>query len=462
MTRIESSWRKTGASRCAVLVASLLLVATWIAVPSASAAAAPFQRGDLFLIQSGGVAEYSPSGVLQQVLPDSSAATALCFDPSGRYLIVPGVGLFDNSGNLLPSQWASVTANYSCVADGSGDVYVSTSGPLGPSQPYWIVTEYTITGYPIQTFDLEGAGGRVGFEMDLAPDECTLDYANWSYIDGTFDVCTNTQISGSSVFPVPTGTDDLHILPNWQILTADDAYVALGATLRGTTFYRPPTIDAPQFFDIGPIRSVALDPDGTSFWACCDQLDAGMNAPWELMRFDMTTDSFLTQFPVARPRPFADSVAVYGPPLLGDADIGRTVAPDPPGTAEAFATQVRYSDQLTRLHLYVDSSSTASQVEIGVYSDKHDRPNKLLEQATLTNMMAGSWNYVDVPPVSVTAGQRYWLAVLGPYDSASASFRDTTGGQTSETSARHKLTTLPSQWSGAATSTSALLSAYGS
>jgi hypothetical protein len=155
-------------------------------------------------------------------------------------------------------------------------------------------------------------------------------------------------------------------------------------------------------------------------------------------------------------------MAVYGPPLLGEANVGRTVDSNTAGTAEAFKTQAGYSGQLSRVHLYVDSSSTASEGVIGVYSDRNGHPGSLQTQSTIGNLRAGSWNYVDVPSVSVTAGQRYWIAVLSPRGGSIIRFRDSAGGGRAETSTQHNLNALPSQWSTDRVWASAPLSAYGS
>lgn len=101
-----------------------------------------------------------------------------------------------------------------------------------------------------------------------------------------------------------------------------------------------------------------------------------------------------------------------------------------------------YSGQLTRLHLWVDRSSTASNVVLGVCSDRKGHPG-LQEQATITNVRAGSWNYVDVRPMPVTAGQRYWIAVLGPKGGGKISLRDAGAGGRSEMSGRPHLNAPP-------------------
>jgi hypothetical protein len=156
-------------------------------------------------------------------------------------------------------------------------------------------------------------------------------------------------------------------------------------------------------------------------------------------------------------------MAIYGPPLLGNANVLRTVDPNAAGTAEAFSTRARHSGQVTRLHLYVDSSSTASQVVVGIYSDRGGHPGTLRARSTMSDLSPGSWNYVDLPGTPVTAGQQYWIAVLGPKGGGTISLRDAGRGGPSDSSVQINLSDLPAHWSGAAhAGTSGPLSAYGS
>jgi hypothetical protein len=87
----------------------------------------------------------------------------------------------------------------------------------------------------------------------------------------------------------------------------------------------------------------------------------------------------------------------------------------------------------------------------------------LQEQATISNLRAASWNYVNLPSISVTAGEKYWIAVLAPTGGGTLSFCDAGAGGQSETSGRPNLAALPARWSGGAHSAAAgPLSAYGS
>ena len=229
------------------------------------ASALPFQRGDVFAVTSSGVQEYTPTGQLVQTIP-ASGADVLCFDPSGQHLIVPGAGLFDSSGHLLPSNWAAVNlggpgedgGRPECVADGRGDVYgISGAG---------VLTKYDLQGNVLQTFPL----AQVDFiqvSIDLAPDECTMYYSAWAApptFTGPFNVCTNT-LENSDPYP-------------WGFQTSPTifAYCPIGG-LSGAQrlwweclrYVRTVGYGVPD--SGGSFRHLALDPDGTSLWRvlCC-------------------------------------------------------------------------------------------------------------------------------------------------------------------------------------------------
>lgn len=437
---------KMWSRRTLTLVGSLLTVAVAVAVGPGLAWGSAFQRGDVFIVGSDGVEEYSPLGQLMQTVPGTGGAQSLCFDPSGEHLILPGVGLFDSFGNLLPSKWSSVPTlgsnsvgiGHRCVGDGFGHVFLSSTG-----FPHFSITEYDLQGNVIQTLNVSPTGvSPLG--IDLAPDECTLYYGTYGGgALGRFDVCTN---SPDQPVLLHDDVDDLRVLPNWQLITLGDLYIAGPARYTLPLYY--------GYGVNGQLRTLSLDPDGTSFWVCCKSSADGR--PNAAFRFDITSGQLLSYMP----SPGSD-IAVYGPPLLGSANISSTVDLNPAGTAEAFLTRVRYSGTMNRLHVWIDSSSTASQANVGVYSDRNGHPGDLLEQGTMSNVMPGSWNYVDLPSMSVTAGEQYWVAVLGP--NGTVSLRDAGAGGPSETDARSNLADLPEHWSGASHAGGAgPLSAYGS
>jgi hypothetical protein len=439
------------------LVVSIVCGVCGAGASSALAQGTPFQRGDLFLTGNGSLQEFSPSGQLQQTIPGTSGTTALCFDPSGDHLILPGVGLFDASGRLLPSNWRSVTNGSRCVADGFGHVYVS-AGARGFVS--YSITKYDITGNLLQAFDITDPENHV-LAIDLAPDECTIYYGSSGAAAGTIrrlNVCTNTQ---GPPFNSDNFVDDLRVLPNWQVLVTDDPYARLeDASGQVIQTYNP------SASDLGvDLRTMGLDPSGTSFWVCCTWVPPTPTVS-QAFRFDVASGHLLTNWSPnsgggggVRFSP----IAAYGPPLFGDANVESTIDAGPAGTAEAFSAPARYSGQMTRLHLFVDSSSTAGDAVVGIYSDRNGHPGELRGQGTITNVIPGSWNYIDLTSMSVSPGRRYWIAVLGPRGGGTLRFRHAMGGARSEASARSNLTALPAHWSRAARRPGAgPLSAYGS
>jgi hypothetical protein len=212
-----------------------------------------------------------------------------------------------------------------------------------------------------------------------------------------------------------------------------------------------------------------LTPDGTSVWIGGDsQPDRAPGQPAEnVARFDIASGQLLARWaaPPGNSSPGAPGppLAAFGPPLLGNANVASDVDSKSSGTAEAFLTQVEYSGQMTRLHLWLDSSTTAQRVVVGVYSDRLVRPGALLTQGTITSVRPGSWNHVDVQSMSLTKGQLYWIAVLAPTGGGKVSLRDRAIGGLSWTTAQHSLPALPAQWPLAAfPGLSSHLSAYGS
>ncbi|MDX6667051.1 MAG: hypothetical protein QOK04_431, partial [Solirubrobacteraceae bacterium] len=146
--------------------------------------------------------------------------------------------------------------------------------------------------------------------------------------------------------------------------------------------------------------------------------------------------------------------------LVGDQAIEPGADSNSMGMAEAFQTTAAATGTVSSMSVYLDTGSTAGRVVIGLYTDGGVHPGTLLTQAVITAPRAAAWNTVTVPGASVTAGTRYWTAILGT-QSGVPRFRDRSGGCKSETSAQGTLTTLPSSWSTGSLYTDCPLSAYG-
>ena len=130
--------------------------------------------------------------------------------------------------------------------------------------------------------------------------------------------------------------------------------------------------------------------------------------------------------------------------LLGDTTVEISVDKNPGGTPEAFPVQALSTGQVTSLSVFLDTSSTATTVWVGMYANSNGHPSALLSSGVISNPLAGQWNSIPLPPVQVTGGTTYWLALLG-VDGVVA-FRDRTGRCRSEASGQTDLRSLPAAW----------------
>jgi hypothetical protein len=145
--------------------------------------------------------------------------------------------------------------------------------------------------------------------------------------------------------------------------------------------------------------------------------------------------------------------------LLGATGIQPVVDSDMAGQSEAFSYVASATGTAHSAAVYLDGSSTAAQVIVGVYTDSGGSPDQLLGAATIDFPTAGAWNSVPLT-VGVTSGQRYWLAILQPAGTAGMlAFRDG-GAASSVGSPQANLTALPATYRAGATWGSGQMSAY--
>jgi uncharacterized repeat protein (TIGR01451 family) len=151
------------------------------------------------------------------------------------------------------------------------------------------------------------------------------------------------------------------------------------------------------------------------------------------------------------------------PVLLGIGTIGREVEVNRAGVAEAFRYTASATGTVDALNVYIDAASAASPVVVGLYGDGWgNRPGMLMTQATIEHPVAGQWNSVSVAPVPVSAGKRYWIAVLGPAGGGPVRLRGVETSGRSQTSSLRDLARLPPIWIPGVSARDELLSAYAS
>jgi outer membrane protein assembly factor BamB len=146
--------------------------------------------------------------------------------------------------------------------------------------------------------------------------------------------------------------------------------------------------------------------------------------------------------------------------LFGDQSIESQRDSNALGVAEAFQSTASASGTLSSLLVYLDTTSTATRVYLGVYADNAGHPGTLLSQGSSTSLTKGAWNTIPTTGATITAGTKYWIAILGT-TSGTPVFRDGRGGCKSESNRTTGLTALPGTWTTGTVYSDCPLSAYG-
>lgn len=156
------------------------------------------------------------------------------------------------------------------------------------------------------------------------------------------------------------------------------------------------------------------------------------------------------------------SAAFAGNGKVGSSSVFNFTDTNAAGQAEALPTTASIGGAITRLSIYLDPANTASQVEIGVYSNASSQPSSLLASCTISSPTAGTWNRCTIPKLIVSSGVTYWMSVLQPSSSSGTiKFRDQGTGATVYTSSSLSLSALPATFSIGASWVSGSASIYG-
>jgi PKD repeat protein len=147
--------------------------------------------------------------------------------------------------------------------------------------------------------------------------------------------------------------------------------------------------------------------------------------------------------------------------VIGDQTVEPKLDYNGQGVAQAFKTTPQKSSTVTALQVYLDASSTATELVAGIYKDNYGHPGALVAQGKLATLKPGAWNSVPIPAASVTAGQPYWLAILG--SKGNLIFRDQlkSGTAVLEITNTNTLTSLPSLWPASYAAQDGPISVYG-
>lgn len=143
--------------------------------------------------------------------------------------------------------------------------------------------------------------------------------------------------------------------------------------------------------------------------------------------------------------------------LLGDATLQPTHALLPAGQAAVFPYTASQSGLASRIRVFVDDGSTATQLRVALYADQAGLPGAILAQGSIVPVLG--WNSILLPPASLTAGTRYWVAVLAPLGSGTLGLRESPGSG-SQLSLQSSLAAFPATWTPGLPTAAAALSAF--
>jgi hypothetical protein len=150
--------------------------------------------------------------------------------------------------------------------------------------------------------------------------------------------------------------------------------------------------------------------------------------------------------------------------FLGDSNIEASEDDNSLGQAQAWPFTASTTGTVSTLWFYADPSSGNGPYLEGIYSDAGGGPGTLLSSGSVAATAAGKWNSMTLAaPLKVTAGVRYWIALLG-VSGNTVHFRDVRFQQTTCTSpgSQTGLKALPAAWITTASWSSCPGSVYGS
>lgn len=256
-------------------------------------------------ISSGKIGMFNKSGTLLKTLNSGlgGSMTGMAFDAAGNLyatnFTADSVSKFDGQGALL----GTFGTGYNCkpesiVFDHGGNAYV---GETGCSHALLRFDAYgnLAASYSVAT-EKEGSDW-----IDLAPDHCTIVYTSQGASVLRFDACSKRQLP-----PFSSALKEglaLRLLPDGGLLVANlENIVRLDSAGRTISNY----VDSGEKC----WASLALDSDGSSFWAA-DYCTS------DVVRFDITSGNELFKF----------NTGTAANTVFGLAE--RTLAPGPPAPA---------------------------------------------------------------------------------------------------------------------------------
>jgi hypothetical protein len=378
--------------------------------------------------------------------------------PPGYYMLfivnangVPSVASFVR----FPAPWEDLTPP-------TAPTGITATGGLGGVTLNWTAATDNVG---VVKYDVY-RGTATGFAVDAAhriSQPSGTSYSDLGLAAGTYFYVVKAEDAAGNLSPPSSETS--------AAATADTTAptVAITAPTGGSTVSGTVAVTATATDNVA-VAGVTLSVDGTTIGGGEDTT-APYSASW-----DTTTATNAQHTIKAVARDAANNttsttvtvtVSNAAPPppvfLFGDQALETVVDFNNAGLAEAYKSTATASGTLKTVKVYVDATSTATKLLVGVYSDVGGHPAALLAQGSITPPVNGQWNDVPVPAAAVASGSSYWIAILGPTGAGTIKFRDRCcgKGQPAETSFSASLTTLPAAWQTGQLFSDGPASAYG-
>jgi Concanavalin A-like lectin/glucanases superfamily len=146
--------------------------------------------------------------------------------------------------------------------------------------------------------------------------------------------------------------------------------------------------------------------------------------------------------------------------ILGNNALEPKVAKPLSRIASAYKATPAQKGAVSAIQVYLDGSSTATELVAGIYDDIGGHPGNLVVKGVKASPKADATNTVSIVTTTLEAGKTYWIAILGSNGQVNYRYRANTTTPI-ETCATTGLTTLPSKWSpGSVAPTNGPMSAY--
>src|SRR5205807_9545387 len=94
-----------------------------------------------------------------------------------------------------------------------------------------------------------------------------------------------------------------------------------------------------------------------------------------------------------------------------------------PGQATSYQYVAEQGGQVSLVRVYLHAGSSSTVVRVALYSDQAGTPGTILSEGSSPGLTTG-WVTVNVPPISLVQGARYWVAIMAPIGSGSLIVRD--------------------------------------